>query len=269
MMNFLSNSVFPSLLTYGLVLFLSSWLAPDSHSPHVLLRATILQWLLLPGSIIFAGWIFRYDLIKTLKLSKPSLSNVAWSFLAALCLLPLLDEFTYLVCSFVGIPSSFQDQVLRFLRAETVFQLLLLWMALALTPAICEELFFRGFLLSRLTASLSFGISLALSSILFGIFHRSEIYFLPTTLAGFLLAIVAWKAQSVFPAMLIHCVVNSWGVLVANSSIRTLLPWTANPEPVPLWLLLTALAGLSFSIWGVEKRGNCPRPLAKEGTARE
>jgi sodium transport system permease protein len=246
-----SNSVLPPLLTFGVALLLSSWLAPDSRSPQVLWRATLLQWLLLPGLAALTVWVFRFDFKKTLKLSLPSPGAIGWSSLAALGLLPLLDECSYWVYSLLAIPPSLQRELLRFLQAESISRLLLLWMALALTPALCEELFFRGFLFSRLTASWSLGASLAASSILFGLFHRSAVFFLPTLLAGFLLALVTWKTGSILPAMLIHLLVNSWGILVANSTLGMLLPWTAHPEPVPLGLLVTALAGLCFAVWRI------------------
>lgn len=93
--------------------------------------------------------------------------------------------------------------------------------ALALLPALCEELLFRGALLRALTdgaadrfARLS---ALLFSALAFGAFHFSLYKFLPTASLGLLFGVVALRAGSVWPSMLMHALNNALVVLLLRA----------------------------------------------------
>lgn len=83
----------------------------------------------------------------------------------------------------------------------------------AITPAICEEFFFRGFVLGSLNR-LSRVMAVVVSSILFGLMHvlTSNVLmverFLPTALIGVLLAVIALRTGSIWPGMIFHAIHN-------------------------------------------------------------
>jgi len=105
----------------------------------------------------------------------------------------------------------------------------LIWklITLALIPAACEELFFRGFLQSAFRAEMANWLAVGLSSILFGLFHvvvRDALFFerfAPTCFLGLILGIVCLKTGSVWPGILLHCVHN--GLLLTVSDQTELL----------------------------------------------
>jgi ABC-2 type transport system permease protein/sodium transport system permease protein len=91
-----------------------------------------------------------------------------------------------------------------------------LWFVLfvfAITPAVCEEFFFRGFVLGSLHR-LSTVMAIVVSSLLFGLMHvlTSNVLmverFLPTALIGVLLAIIALRTCSIWPGMIFHAIHN-------------------------------------------------------------
>lgn len=89
---------------------------------------------------------------------------------------------------------------------------------LAITPAICEELFFRGYFFSALKAEAKGWTTILLSGVIFGLFHvilgsgaQVERLF-STSLLGCVLAWVAWRTGSVVPSMILHLIHN--GLLV-------------------------------------------------------
>lgn len=91
----------------------------------------------------------------------------------------------------------------------------LLILVIALSPAICEELLFRGtiyaFLQKRFTpVKLTFVVGG-----LFGLFHMSTIRFLPTALAGILLTFVRYRSGSIYPCMCLHFCHNALSILMA------------------------------------------------------
>ncbi|MDR0879232.1 MAG: CPBP family intramembrane metalloprotease [Clostridioides sp.] len=89
------------------------------------------------------------------------------------------------------------------------------------TPAICEELLFRGFIFSAFKnvqttkTSKKTAVALAIlgSSILFGSLHYNLIRVIPTAILGVLFAYSAYRAGSIYPAMMLHFINNSISVI--------------------------------------------------------
>ena len=57
--------------------------------------------------------------------------------------------------------------------------------------------------------------AIAITAVLFGLYHMSLVKFIPTGLIGLLLCLVAWKADSIYPAMLMHFINNAISVIVS------------------------------------------------------
>ncbi len=103
---------------------------------------------------------------------------------------------------------------------------------LALSPAICEELFFRGALLSGLRRDAPWWRVLAWQALLFGAVHASIYRFAPTALLGALLAAITLRARSVVPAVLLHGAYNA--LLVLSDT------WPVLSNPHLAWAALLA-----------------------------
>ena len=118
----------------------------------------------------------------------------------------LLDEVAFWQERLTGVRASLSPEIQRLLRADSALQLGWIFFALALTPAICEELLFRGFILGRFLETGQPGQSLMMTSLLFGLFHRNLPALLPTTLAGIMLAFAVWRTGSLYCAIVMHAV---------------------------------------------------------------
>ena len=107
---------------------------------------------------------------------------------------------------------------------------------LALSPAICEELLFRGALLQATRQSLSPGATVVVNGLLFGLFHLSPYRFLSTMILGMALATVVLRTGSIWPAMLFHFLNNACAVVLGR-----LVTGAGAPEPSsPSWTLVAA-----------------------------
>ncbi|MFW6171664.1 MAG: ABC transporter permease subunit/CPBP intramembrane protease, partial [Planctomycetota bacterium] len=84
---------------------------------------------------------------------------------------------------------------------------------LALTPAICEELAFRGFILSGLRHLGSKWEAILISSLFFGITHGILQQSISAVMLGMVLGFVAIQTGSLFPAIIFHFTYNSLGLL--------------------------------------------------------
>ena len=110
---------------------------------------------------------------------------------------------------------------------------IVVFLVFALTPAICEELLFRGLLLSGLR-KLGPVAAVVISALLFGLAHASVYRLLPTAFLGAVIGVTRLRTRSILPGMIIHALNNglalallyyspSWaGDLLAKGT----LPWS-------------------------------------------
>jgi membrane protease YdiL (CAAX protease family) len=113
-------------------------------------------------------------------------------------------------------------------------------------PAVCEELFFRGY---ALTGFCRLGplAAVVLTALAFGLHHHSIFRLGVTVSLGLLLGLLVIRCGSVWPAMLAHLLHNGLAVLVTRDD--ALRPWVArlgyevgeSAPPVP-WVLAAAAA---------------------------
>ncbi len=111
-----------------------------------------------------------------------------------------------------------------------------LFFALALLPAVAEELAFRGVVLSSLQARLSPLSAVLLHAVFFGLLHASLVRMLPTTALGLVLGLLAVRTRWIVPGLLAHATHNTLIVGLARFAPETA---RALEEPTP-WALLGA-----------------------------
>jgi membrane protease YdiL (CAAX protease family) len=99
----------------------------------------------------------------------------------------------------------------------------LVGLAVALAPAVCEELVFRGLLLRAFTHRLGPATGVLLSSMLFGLIHVDPPQAAGALVLGLVLGWVTYRAGSLWPAMAAHAANNALAVVVAR---------TTEPEPL-------------------------------------
>ena len=101
--------------------------------------------------------------------------------------------------------------------------LLLNILIVACMPAVCEEIFFRGFLLSAFRNNKkSYKSAIIITGILFGFMHMDFIRMIPTGILGISFAYAVCKTNSIFISMIMHFLNNGLAVLVSH--------YTANLE---------------------------------------
>lgn len=89
------------------------------------------------------------------------------------------------------------------------------WLTLfvvAVLPAICEEMLFRGYLLSAFRRNQKAIVALVTVAVIFGIYHMSPVRFFTTGFLGFLMCYMCYKSGSILPGMLMHFLNNGLAV---------------------------------------------------------
>jgi sodium transport system permease protein len=150
------------------------------------------------------------------------LGSIAAAVVLGISLWPVAHEI-FLISEWLGL-SNLGDKQIK--AAQTMLNqfhavpLPLILMTMAVVPAICEELCFRGFVFGALRTRLSGTWAIVCSALLFGIFH--EVLFpgrlLASMFLGLALGYVRYRSGSVLPGMLLHAAHN--GLLLTVSCYR-------------------------------------------------
>ena len=154
------------------------------------------------------------------------------------------------------------EELSKMLRLDDVHVLVLL-AVLALSPAICEELLFRGAVMSGLRKHLPVWALLICVGIAFGAAHMSVHKMALTTLSGMVLTFVALRSGSIFPGMIAHFIVNATSVLIDTKHMpAAVLSVTdkalGEEKGFPIGILAVAVAIFATAIgyleWSARKR---------------
>ncbi len=157
---------------------------------------------------------------QTLSLVRPSI----WSAVGAIMLAPSLALLSTLITQLQSSIMPNSDAYIKALQDYIIPKGANAWTAyitIALAPAVCEELLFRGALQGMLRRSFSRPMLCSLIAIMFGIMHGSSFRFLPTALLGFGLAYLTEITGSIFPSMLLHASNNALAVYLQGKEIET------------------------------------------------
>jgi len=148
--------------------------------------------------------------------------------------------------SILPIPESLTD--LQISQYEMIENFLtregIIWFGLlniALIPAVCEEVLFRGYVLRAFEKSWGIITAIVVSGIIFGMFHIQLGNLLPLATLGMILALMTWLSGSLWPAIIAHFINNGAAVLVGIHFPELLFQdMTAEALP-PVWLLLLSI----------------------------
>lgn len=90
--------------------------------------------------------------------------------------------------------------------------------AIALVPAVAEEILFRGVLTRALAARHGMATAVILSAAVFALYHLSPARLLSTFALGAVLAVVALRSGSIVPGMIVHALGNAAAVIFGRLS---------------------------------------------------
>ena len=166
--------------------------------------------------VLFAFWLSR-DWRQTLKLNLPKQNTVAIFVLAAVIPL-LLQPLTVYIQIFIqwlypvnAASGAGLEQI------SAMFSQASLWSALfviAVLPAVCEEIAFRGFMLSGLQTESKQWSSIFITAAFFGLAHGMLQQSLNAFLVGILIGYLVVRTNSIWVGVLYHFVHNGFTVVL-------------------------------------------------------
>jgi membrane protease YdiL (CAAX protease family) len=117
---------------------------------------------------------------------------------------------------------------------------------MAVTPALCEELFFRGYIQRQSERLFRTWLpAILFTGIVFGLYHMRLTQAVPLSMLGVYMAYVVWVSNSLVPGILVHLLNNGFavalGAYIAGSDTLSLQDIEAMEIP-PLVIIVSAAA---------------------------
>jgi membrane protease YdiL (CAAX protease family) len=175
-------------------------------------------------------------------------------------LLSILDTFENMIEELYG----------TLLAMNSPLEFLFVWLIVALTPGICEEVLFRGTVQYSFERGMRLRWAFLLTGVIFSLFHLNPITFVPLAILGVFFAVITWRGNSLGYAVVGHVANNTLAVVaVYFFESESLLPLEgAQASPSVTMLVISGFIGLlvfvaSFSLfWSMTR----PSPTTSEVT---
>jgi sodium transport system permease protein len=120
---------------------------------------------------------------------------------------------------------------------------------IAVAPAICEEVLFRGVLARGFATRLRPWVAIVLSAAMFSLYHLKPIQMIPTFLLGIVFGLIALRAGSAIPTMIAHLINNAVALLVARGADAAIPRWLeSNPTVALVIAVILTSAGLVLAL---------------------
>ena len=208
------------------VAFMFLKIIPDM-APAARLATMIAQMLFLLGGSILALKLQGWDVRTTLRIRPVRMSHIA---LVIVCVIALQFAFQgylslqeYLMNTYI-IPDSLQPVLKRLeefiekmteqiVTAKTPLEGVFVWIVVAFTPAICEEILFRGVAQHAFERRFRVRWAAVLTGSIFALYHMNPVSFVPLAVLGVFFSIVVWRTDSIFISMAAHLANNSFAVI--------------------------------------------------------
>lgn len=197
--------------------FASSLIPAGFDWQGMLLQNTVSQVGLIAGPAVLLAFLLTRKPFDTLMLKRTKASHLGLAALLAVAMHPIVATLAN------GIRTLYPISEQALAKLEQIQQMLggapnmyVLLLMVAVLPAICEELAFRGFILSGLRRMKSQWLAIVVSALFFGIAHQMLQQSIAAFLVGLLIGYLSIRTNSIFPCMVYHLIHNSLPLLTAS-----------------------------------------------------
>jgi sodium transport system permease protein len=189
-------------------------LGADESGTAMLKVLVFQQIFIIAMPAILMSFLLTTSVKETLRLRLPSAKHIVAAIGLALVLHPLAFELLASLQGwfFPSLPPELTSQMAKMMSAgeKNVWLLLAVF---ALAPGICEEIAFRGFVLSGLNRSGRTGLAIVGSAVAFGIMHMIPQQVFNASLVGLIIGLLAIRSRSLLVGIVFHILFNSLGIL--------------------------------------------------------
>ena len=241
--------VLPALLVAQFIV----WPTTSLISPHLGIAATELTLLWFAALYIKRNRLVSEDLLLFNATPISTMLLVVPTALAGSLLVGELDFYADILLRQFDWPApvGLQRNILEIQIVKSFLDLPKIGLSVVFLPGICEELFFRGFVLTGMCVHVGTKRALSVSAALFALAHFNPWQFPALFAMGFLLAMLVYWTHSIYPAIIAHSTNNALSVTGINLRTHYGIDGLASGEPLSTVALLASFLVLCGGLWAI------------------
>jgi len=225
---FFFYQIFGGLLT--ILIFGADLEKADANALRLITMAGQVLFILLPA-LIFSKIIYE-DVTRVIRFRTAPWVEIGLFTVGIIALTPVLQNYLYLQNYFFeqlakqnGFINSIKESLDSLdklvessygslLKINSALDGAIVVAVIAITPAVCEEIMFRGFIQKSFELKYKPFFGALLTALFFGIYHFNPYAFLPLVSLGFYLGYSAYKSNSILVPVVLHFINNLSAVVL-------------------------------------------------------
>lgn len=194
----------------------------DSNITFARIIISFSQFMFILVPVIILSMLQGNKAKKTFRLNLPKQSVLWLSIMGVLVIQPTIQAYMFVqnklltslpfggqyITSLKELMDSFEAATLSLVTAHNAGEFMLVAFVIAVTPAICEEFFFRGLILSNFEKQMNPTKAVFMTGFIFAIFHFHPFNLLPLILLGFFLSYTVYYSNSILTGIVVHFINN-------------------------------------------------------------
>ncbi len=243
----------------------------DMNAVRLMTMGGQILFILFPA-LLLSKMVYE-DVTTVIRFRYPTKNQIIIFSAGMIILIPLLQNYLYIQNYFIEqiaqnnefihhlkqlidkLDKLVEETYGNILKADNFFDALLIVIVVAITPAICEEVFFRGFVQKSFEQKLKPYWAALITALFFGLYHFNPYGLIPLIALGFFLGWSAYTTNSIFIPMILHFINNFTAVtayfMFGKEELieSNVVPGEGIGESVIIFILLLILfTGLVFYI---------------------
>ena len=168
-------------------------------------------------------------------------SIIIHSIILSLILFILGDELDRLLSTIFPMPKNMLEGLKNVLLFHSLTQAIIIFVAAVIFAGFAEEMFFRGLLQRALEHYRDPALAIVFTSALFASIHLNPWSALQILFLGLALGYMAWKSNSIFPAIILHAINNFLSLILLNTPEEKLTWYATSSHVNTIWVFLALL----------------------------
>jgi len=181
---------------------------------------------ILAPAIILAKLVYVDKISPILRIKLPTIKEIAVFIVGLVIIIPLLQSFIYVqnyiiqqlaeaipLVQYLKETADSLDKLMEnsygiILNANSIFEMIFVILVVSVTPAICEEVFFRGFTQKSLEYSMKPFWAILFTSFAFALYHFNPYGMIALTILAMYLGFTAFQSKSILIPIILHFINN-------------------------------------------------------------
>ncbi|MFA5011851.1 MAG: CPBP family intramembrane glutamic endopeptidase [Ignavibacteria bacterium] len=220
MVVFISYQIFGGLLSLFIYGDDLKTLDTDVNTARIIISFSQFMFILVP--VLLLNMLQGTRPKETFRLNKPK-QSVFWLGIAGMVVVqPAIQSFMYLqnlllkslpfggeaIKQIKELMDALEAVTLNLVNAHSIGEFVLVAFVIAVTPAICEEFFFRGLVFHNFERTMISSKAVFLTGFIFAVFHFHPFNLIPLILLGYYLTYVVYYSSSILTGIAVHFVNN-------------------------------------------------------------